>query len=497
MTRDTAFSIKKLLIIIISLAVVIRLVYVLLHDPIPLPQYLNLDDVDFNYLGYNFGSGQGLTDKHGEPTSTRFPLYPVFLGIIYFLFGYHPHIAFIIQALLGGLTPLLVYFIAKKFFDNKVSLTAAAIIALYPSYITYSGRLMSENIFLPLLALLILMVLRLKDKFSVSNLIITGVTLGILMLTRGVMVIMVFLIPLWILIAVKGSFIHKIRCAAVTSAAIVIILSPWIVRNYIHFNRLFITSSSGGAVLWMSMHWIPVGHFFNIDRAYAYVDSAGKDEADLKEFHRILVADNIFGIQEARMAFQELLPNEILPENEAEFNKHMIELVKREIISDPGAFIVKTVKEFLRFWHFLDDRGRYVFSYGIILPLFLIGLWFSRKRLWRLGLLLSFFLYTWALETIFMAAARYRMPFEIVMIVIGAYGLYTLFEKAKKPVLPWIFTLLIVGVNLFFNYNTMVLRQALRSAASAVGIPVSKIDGEMIPQFKMQKADSLTADPEE
>ena len=101
-----------------------------------------------------------------------------------------------VQALIGAVTPVIVYFISREFFRERVSLTAAAITAVYPSYVVFSGRIFSENLFILLLALLILFTLRLWRNFSYLNAALVGILLGCCSLTRGVTVPLMVIAPL-------------------------------------------------------------------------------------------------------------------------------------------------------------------------------------------------------------------------------------------------------------------------------------------------------------
>lgn len=484
MSRITAIDTKKLLYLIFAAALILRLVFVIVNDPIPEPSQVNLDDVDFNYLGMKFAVGEGLTDKYGDPTTTRFPLYPVFLGIIYFIFGWHSWIVFIFQAVIGAFTPIIVYFIAKEFFEHKICIIAAVITAFYPSYIAYSGRLMTENLFLPELALLILFVVRMRKNFTLVNAVLSGAVLGLTCLTRGVVVPMILLFPLYSLLAGgRNQIVNRLKNTVYMMLALGIVMTPWVIRNYLHFHRFMLTSSSGGPVMWMSFSYLPVGNFFELDRAYAYVDSVGRNKAKLEVFHTILVEDNYFGMQGVRKGFKSFFPDREFPESEADLNKMMMDEVKSMIKAHPELLVVKTVKEFLRFWHFLDDRGGYVVSYGVMLPFFFWGLWLLRRKLWELAPLLAFFLYTWGMETAFMSAARYRMPFEIVMIVIGAYGIYRIYVDSKNIAVPVVIGAVVLSGNIYLNYNVSILRNTIRSAATAIGIPVIGTDENYVPHL--------------
>jgi 4-amino-4-deoxy-L-arabinose transferase-like glycosyltransferase len=387
------------------------------------------------------------------------------------------------------ITPIVVYYIAREFFSQKTSLLASVITALYTSYIAYAGKMMTENLFLPELALIILFVLRLRRDFSFKNSALLGLMLGLSSLTRGTTTPMLLLAPLWFLLFARRIFRERLQKVAVMWGVIILILSPWVIRNYVHFHKVFITSASGGMVMWMSYRWVPIGNLYQIERAYAYVDSVGRKNAKPEIFHQILVEDNIFGLRGVLEALKAYYPEETFPDNEVEFNHMVMEKVRQELFLKPKVLILKTVTEFVRFWHFLDDRAQYVFSYGVILPFFFAGLWLLRRKLWEMGLLLAFFIYIWGIETVFMAAPRYRLPFEIVMIVFSSYTLWELFRRLKLKIIGALIMAVVLGGNLYLKYNVAGFRQFIRQTAIGLGMPVSDKNFQYAPH--LNNADSI------
>jgi|GEM_PF-1096265 len=473
---------KKWLLVIAGAAILLRLIYILIHDPIPQPYQLDLDEIDFSYLGQNVAEGNGFTDKYGDSTTTRFPLYPLFLGIIYYLFGYHIITVFILQALLGAATPILAYYICREYFSEKISMFAARIAAVYPSYIEYAAYLMSENLFIPEIAFLILISIRLVKNPDWKKALWLGIGLGLASLTRGTAFPLALLSPLILLIAVKEKFPIRLKSAAAAIGGVILIMTPWIIRNYAAYGKFLMSSSGGGPILWMSYFPIPAGNFFQIDRAYAYVDSVGRKEAKLEEFHRILVEDNVFGLTAVKWYFARTFPEIEFSDNEVVLDQQIKQLLFAKLRAHPEIVLIKHIKETLKFWHFVSGRGDYVIAYGLILPFFLAGVWLLRKR-WREFCILGlFFLYIWILEAMFMSASRYRLSFEVIMIVIGTYAIWQFFTKVKPIYLPIILSAALLSVNIYFSVNDFAFRGMIRSAAQFIGLPVQQNDASFFPE---------------
>ncbi|HUU56335.1 MAG TPA: glycosyltransferase family 39 protein, partial [bacterium] len=72
------------------------------------------------------------------------PVYPLFLAGVFKLFGVGVAQALAAQVLVGSVTTVLVYYLAKVYFDGKVAAGAAALFVIYPSYIWASGVVLTE-----------------------------------------------------------------------------------------------------------------------------------------------------------------------------------------------------------------------------------------------------------------------------------------------------------------------------------------------------------------
>ncbi len=78
----------------------------------------------------------------------RTPGYPMFLAAL----GANVRIARAAQAMIDSLTVLAVYLLARRWLDRRTSLIAAAIVAVNPFLIYFSGLILSETLFTAMLA---------------------------------------------------------------------------------------------------------------------------------------------------------------------------------------------------------------------------------------------------------------------------------------------------------------------------------------------------------
>jgi len=466
---------QRYVLILAALALAVRLVYAFSVDLIPADYMgIDLDAVEYDYLGVNVAEGKGLVDRFGFPTSFRFPAYPFLLGFIYFLFG-HSHMAvLVIQAFMGVATPLLIYFTARHLLPETTSRIAGAVGAIYPGFVYFVGWLMTENLFLLLISLLLYYTVSLGRVASWRKLVFLGVLLGLLGLTRGVGLPFLGLIPAYIFLRHRGDFRTRLVRSGAVMAVGCLTLLPWTVRNYLQFDRLMLPSAEGGVVLWLGFNDVPLIHY-QTDAAFEYVERVGREHARSEEFYRLLADHNLFGITAMKELFRLYYPDEPPPQSEVEASDRLGAKAQVLLFQSPMAWVYKSIKQVFRFWHVLDERGRYVYGYGFIIPFFFAGAWLQRRRVMDFMPLYLYPAVLYAVAIVFFADARFRLPFEGVLIIVGAWGIER-FLARFKPVY-WGYGILAVFflANYYLRLHSPQVRLAIRSVAGALGFQMAEI----------------------
>ena len=122
-------------------------------------------------------------------------------GSIYFIFGENFLAAQSFCAVVGAATAPLAYTCAERIFsNNRVARLSAIAVAVFPSFIIWSGQLMKDGLIIFLLVLSMVMVYSLQERFSYLAVIILVLALGGIITLR-------FYIFYMVAVAVAGSFI--------------------------------------------------------------------------------------------------------------------------------------------------------------------------------------------------------------------------------------------------------------------------------------------------
>jgi 4-amino-4-deoxy-L-arabinose transferase-like glycosyltransferase len=184
----------------------------------------------------------------GRPTMKRLPVHPLFLAGVYAVFGKSLVAVQILQSLLCAITCVLIYCTARKVSNEQVANVAALIFAFYPNSILYSARTLSETTYTFLLAVFCLTLVRQFKKPTVWASIATGLSFGLLMLTKSTTV----LLPLFLFLTLLSAHYRKRLWRVVSSIVLTVfvaalVMSPWAIRNYRLTGKIIVFSTFGGA----------------------------------------------------------------------------------------------------------------------------------------------------------------------------------------------------------------------------------------------------------
>ncbi|MDA1334857.1 MAG: glycosyltransferase family 39 protein [bacterium] len=156
------------------------------------------------------------------PDSKRTPGYTFFIATLLSLFGFIVSVS-IAQAVLSGFTGILVFRIARRYFSINLSMAIALIYGLHPTSLFLSSVLLSETLFTFLFLLSIYIFLRGEFRSVWS-----AALLGLATLVRpiGQVLVIGFLL----------SLIRDWKRALLFFGVFILVLSPWMIRNQIHFG---------------------------------------------------------------------------------------------------------------------------------------------------------------------------------------------------------------------------------------------------------------------
>ncbi len=401
--------VAKKLILIFLVALLLRIGFIMMLD--------NTVDVWGDWwdeLGLKIAGGQGFWVNNpyfegGTPFySWRPPGFPFFLAGIYSVFGHSYLAAKIGLAVLSALSCILLFFIASDVLENeKAGTWCSAIYAVYPPSIFWTGYLspVTNEIFLALLIVLLILKWG-KNKRSI-HLIAAGFFTGAAVLTRSNFFVMIPATAIFLLVKHrkflwKGMALYLLAC--------LIILSPWIIRNYRIHKTFVLTSTEGGVVCYIA------NNEKSIYQPSGYWDPTGRQDEPVME--------------------------EIKGLSEVDTDRYLYRAAISFIRENPGVYFRLVKGRLLRFWklspHTFSGPGESYKSYHVKIalltniPVFILavlGFLFSLKR-WRDFSFFYLLVIFWSVPIIlfFKTIIRYREPLMPFLILAGVFALCFLFN---------------------------------------------------------------------
>jgi len=128
------------------------------------------------------------------------------------------------HVLLGLLTIVLVSRIAAVLYGSRAGVIAALLTAVYPPLVYFTGRIMSETLFITILMASIYQFLLADQDRSIKRSALASALFGLASLVRSNLILMVAFIPLWILTQLGTGLRARLVNATVCTVVIVTIL---------------------------------------------------------------------------------------------------------------------------------------------------------------------------------------------------------------------------------------------------------------------------------
>jgi 4-amino-4-deoxy-L-arabinose transferase-like glycosyltransferase len=178
---------------------------------------------------------------HTVPTTEKPPGYPAVLALFSWL-GLDTYAAHrVVSCVLGAIAVVLIGMLGRRVGGDGIGLLAAAIATAYPALWMLDASLRSESLYLPLIALVLLLAYERRFVWL-------GVALGLAALTRSEALL---LVPL-LLLAIPRP---RLRPALVVVACCFVVIAPWLARNWITFDQpTGISTNEGGLFAGANCH---------------------------------------------------------------------------------------------------------------------------------------------------------------------------------------------------------------------------------------------------
>lgn len=165
--------------------------------------------------------------------STRLGFYHYWNAVVYYFTGYNPLVMFFINCLVGALTIILIYLIAKKIFLNeKIAKISALLYTFWPSTFLWSTMNSKESLIVFFTCLAIWSFVNIREKFNIGQLLLMLLSILILgNLRRLAFILVVFAI-------FSSLLIYKKKLLLRPTITVLILMAILISLNLERFSAL-------------------------------------------------------------------------------------------------------------------------------------------------------------------------------------------------------------------------------------------------------------------
>ena len=232
-TRIDALSIRQVLLGTGLFALVVRLAYWLLASP---DLELTGDAGQYHFLATNLSEGRGFVDVFPQielhETAFRPPLYPGALSLVFSLLWPSAGIARLVNVLIGTGLVVALAALLYRHLGVRAAIGGAVAAAVAPNLVANDTWVITEPLSLLLLVLLLGAAVERRP-------VLAGIATGLLLLARPSAQLLALLFVGWFLVTLGW------RRALAFAAVVVMIVVPWVARNWIELDSPVLVTSNG------------------------------------------------------------------------------------------------------------------------------------------------------------------------------------------------------------------------------------------------------------
>ena len=309
----------------------------------------------------------------------------------------------IFQIILGTYSVYIFYKINLRLFSQQLSLINSFIFSIFPLNIYMVGQISSITlqVFLSILFLYLLFLVIEKQKNT--NIIYLAIISGLLILTRGEFILIFIIIILFAMVKKQIKSTNIIKIILIAS----LVISPYLIRNYYHFNQIMLVKSFGFN-LWKGNNELSLVE--------------GYEEYDSSEF------------RDLKLKLNKLEKNKYY-----EINKDQLFLdeAKNYLSKNPNRYINLFFQKIFSFY-FIDFKSTYPNYYNFFhfFPVFLLAIlsfpglliFLKKEKIYNnyLGLYLFSNL---IIFSIFFILPRYKLTILPIQVILAAYFIKYMLDK--------------------------------------------------------------------
>lgn len=173
------------------------------------------------------------------PESFRAPGYPLFLAMLFALFGASVFALFV-HALITGIAPVLLFMLTRSLHE-RAAFWASALFAFEPVRLFLSASFLSDALFAVLFLASLVALEWGRERLSYGWLAAVGLLLGLMILVRPIAIFLPIVYAGYVALRMRP-FAIAVRHVALMCALVLVVVFPWMYRNHALFGSWNVSS---------------------------------------------------------------------------------------------------------------------------------------------------------------------------------------------------------------------------------------------------------------
>jgi len=306
------------------------------------------------------------------------------------------------MALIGAIVIVLIGLLAREIAGRRVGVVAAALAAIYPGFWINDGLVMAESLTTMMVAGSLWTAFRYRRSPSLRIGVELGMWVGLAALARAESLLLIPLLVVPLTWVAHVGWERLTRLAAIGGVSM-LVLAPWVVPNLVRFNDPVVMSTNDGSTLIganspQTFRGSAIG-FWSLEYSES-INTEGLDQSEVSGVYRRAAVDyltqNVTQVPAVVAARVGRVWSVFRPLQMADFNQGE----GRELWASYLALI----------------------GYYLTIPLALLGWRRLREDTWRWPFT-AMIIHVTLIGAAFYGIPRFRVPAEVVLVVLAAVGL--------------------------------------------------------------------------
>lgn len=380
----------------------------------------------YDLIATNLAQGIGYrVEPSTSETMMREPGYPLFLVGVFRIGGYHIETARLANLMLAFGIAFMMINLTRRVVENEMTALIATLLFLFhPGILIAEARGGVEIAFIFVVVLFMMAIHHAVVKGNPWRYFVAGLVLGIVVLVRSTP----FLFPVFLLaylFLAESSTRNRLKLVSnigVLVLGMAIVMSPWVIRNYMLVQEFVPTSTVQGVAAQEGLYTC---QHLSFEREFRAVQQEAALERN-ESASQLKVPFVGYYYQYFYSARDEIA-----------FNKSLLWRVGMEYRQSPSLLVRCVGKNLLNFW-FLGKTWRSTWLNALIqLPLLGLALngihvlW-KRGLLRRVGIMLTFIIYLVAVHAPIIAHARHSIPVVPFLTILASVSLISIWHRTER-----------------------------------------------------------------